>query len=180
MMPKLKEKYLKQVVPELQKTLGYSSPMQVPKLVAIHVNQHIREAIKNRKRLDLAFQEMYQITGQKPIIIKAKKSIANFNVREGMPVAVRTTLRGNHMYQFLENKNAIAFQRIPNFRGFNPKSFDGRGNYTIGIKSQTIFPEILLENVQSTAGLDITLVTTAKDDKAAFALLKALGIPFTS
>lgn len=178
MTPRLKKKYLEEIIPKLQKELGYASPMQVPKIEKITINQAIGVATKNPKLIETAVQELTAIAGQKAVPVKAKKAISNFSLRIGMPIAARVTLRGNHLYEFLDRLITLALPRVRDFRGINKKAFDGRGNYTLGIKTQTIFPEISIEKVNRTSGMDITLVTTAQNDKTAFLLLKEIGLPF--
>ena len=178
MIPRLKTKYHKEVVPALQKELGYGSPMQVPKITKVVINQSIGSATKNLKILDTAVRELTSIAGQKAIVVKAKRSISNFSLRVGMPIAAKITLRNHRMYEFLDRLISLTLTRIPGFSGVNQKAFDGRGNYTLGIKSQTVFPEIKLEEVQRTSGMDISIVATAKDDETAYQLLKSIGLPF--
>ena len=178
MTPRLKTKYFKEIVPKLQKELGYSSPMQVPRIEKITINQCIGIATKNPKMIDNAVEELTMITGQKAVPVKAKKAISNFNLRIGMPIAARVTLRGARLYEFLDRLTSLALPRVRDFRGINKKSFDKRGNYTLGVKMQTIFPEISIEKVTRNTGMDITFVTTAKDDQTALRLLKELGMPF--
>lgn len=178
MIPRLKTKYLETIIPKLQKELNYTSPMQVPKITKIILNQSIGIATKNPKLIDTAIAELTSITGQKAIPVKSKKAISNFNLRIGMPIAVKVTLRGNQLYEFLDRLITLALPRVRDFRGINKKAFDGRGNYTLGIKRQTIFPEISIEKINRTSGMDVTFVTTAQDDKSAYSLLKELGLPF--
>ncbi len=176
---RLREKYLKEVRPQLKKELGYSSIMQVPKILKITINQGVGNGSKNPKILESAQKEMTLIAGQKAVITKSKKAISNFGLREGMPVGVRVTLRDPQiMYEFFDRLITLAIPRIRDFRGLSKRSFDGRGNYTFGIKNQTIFPEIGIETIQRSMGKDITLVTSAKSDAEALALLSALGFPF--
>lgn len=176
--PRLKERYHKEVVPELMKQFSYKNPMQVPKLVKIVLNMGMGEAISNAKALDHAVKELGQVTGQQPVITKAKKSIATFKLREGMPIGTTVTLRRERMYEFLDRFITAALPRIRDFRGIPSKSFDGRGNYSLGIKEQVIFPEIEIDKVDSIHGLDITIVTTAQTDEEGRALLANLGMPF--
>lgn len=178
MIPRLKTKYQQEIIPKLKKELSYHSPMKVPRITKITINQAIGIATKNPKLIDTAIDELTTIAGQKAVPVKAKRAISNFNLRIGMPIAARITLRGKRMYEFLDRLITLALPRVRDFRGINKKSFDGRGNYTLGVKAQTIFPEINLENVQRMAGMDITIVTTAKDDQTAFQLLKEIGLPF--
>jgi large subunit ribosomal protein L5 len=177
-MTRLKDKYRDEVVPELQKQFSYSSPMAIPKIAKVHVNLGLGEAIQNAKLLDAAAKELGMITGQKPVITKARKSIANFKLRQGMPIGCAVTLRGDRMYEFLDRLISIAMPRIRDFRGVSPKSFDGRGNYTLGLKEQTIFPEIDYSKVDNVKGMNITIVTTARNDSEALSLLRGMGMPF--
>ena len=177
-MNRLKEKYETSIRKELTEKFNYTTPMQVPKLEKIVVNMGIGEAVHNSKALDDAIEELTVITGQKPIATKAKKSIANFKLREGMPIGAKVTLRGERMYEFLDKLVSIALPRVRDFRGLSPRAFDGRGNYTIGIKEQLVFPEIEFDDVVKVRGMDVVLVTTAKTNDEAYALLEELGIPF--
>jgi large subunit ribosomal protein L5 len=177
-MSRLRELYKTETVPALTKQFGYSNIMAVPKLVKINVNMGLGEAISNAKLLDVAADELAAITGQKPVITKAKKSIAAFKLRQGMPIGVAVTLRGDRMYEFLDRLISIALPRVRDFRGVPSKSFDGRGNYTLVLKDQLIFPEIDYGKVDKARGMNITVVTNAKSDNEAFELLKALGMPF--
>ena len=177
-MSRLRDIYLTETVPALTKQLGYKNIMAVPKLVKINVNMGLGEAISNAKLLDVAADELAAITGQKPVVTKAKKSIAAFKLRQGMPIGVTVTLRGDRMYEFLDRLISIALPRVRDFRGVPSKSFDGRGNYTLGLKDQLIFPEIDYGKVDKARGMNITVVTNAKSDNEAFELLKALGMPF--
>jgi large subunit ribosomal protein L5 len=177
-MSRLREIYKTETVPALTKQLGYKNIMAVPKLVKINVNMGLGEAISNAKLLDVAADELAAITGQKPVVTKAKKSIAAFKLRQGMPIGVTVTLRGDRMYEFLDRLISIALPRVRDFRGVPSKSFDGRGNYTLGLKDQLIFPEIDYGKVDKARGMNITVVTSAKSDNEAFELLKALGMPF--
>lgn len=174
----LKDTYKKNVVPALRKEFSYKNPMEVPRLEKVVINVGMGEAIANVKLLDAAVKEVSLITGQKPLLTKAKKSIAGFKLREGMPIGCKVTLRGERMYEFLERLLNVALPRIRDFRGVSGKSFDGKGNYTLGIKEQLIFPEIKYDEVVVTHGMDITIVTTAKTNEEAKALLKLLGMPF--
>ena len=175
---KLKEQYKTEVVGTLVKQFNYTSVMQVPKLEKIVVNMGVGEAINNAKAIDDAVADMEMITGQKPVVTKAKKSIANFKLREGMPIGVKVTLRGEKMHDFLEKLINLALPRVRDFRGINGGSFDGRGNYTMGVKEQLIFPEIDYDKINKVRGMDITIVTTAQTDEEGYALLKELGMPF--
>ncbi len=177
-MNRLKEKYLKEIVPSLQKKHNYKSVMEVPKLEKIVVNIGVGDATTNSKLLDAAVADLEQITGQTPVVTKARKSIAGFHVREGQSIGCKVTLRGENMYNFLDKLVTIGLPRVRDFRGVSPKAFDGRGNYTLGIKEQLIFSEIEYDNVVKVRGMDIVLVTTAKNDAEALDLLDELGIPF--
>ena len=177
-MNRLKEKYLKEIVPSLQKKHNYKSVMEVPKLEKIVVNIGVGDATTNSKLLDAAVSDLEQITGQTPVVTKARKSIAGFHVREGQSIGCKVTLRGENMYNFLDKLITIGLPRVRDFRGVSPKAFDGRGNYTLGIKEQLIFSEIEYDNVVKVRGMDIVLVTTAKNDAEALDLLDELGIPF--
>ena len=175
---KLREQYQTEVLPALVKQFNYTSVMQAPRLEKIVVNMGVGEAISNAKVLDDAVADMTQITGQKPVITKAKKSIANFKLREEMPIGCKVTLRGEKMYDFLEKVIKVALPRVRDFRGINGSSFDGRGNYTFGLKEQIIFPEIDYDKISKVRGMDITIVTTAETDQEGYALLKEFGMPF--
>ena len=174
----LKEQYKNEVVANLVKEFNYTSVMQVPRLEKIVINMGVGEAINNTKFLDEAVADLTLIAGQKPVITKAKKSIANFKLREGMPIGAKVTLRGERMYDFLEKLIKISLPRVRDFRGINNTGFDGRGNFTMGVKEQIIFPEIDFDKVNKVRGMDITIVTTAKSDKEGYALLAGLGMPF--
>ncbi|MBI2270191.1 MAG: 50S ribosomal protein L5 [Bacteroidetes bacterium] len=176
--PRLKEKYRKEVVPALQKKFNFSSPMQVPKLLKICVNQGVGEAVADKKLIEGAIKEMTMITGQKAVATYSKKDIANFKLRKGVPIGVRVTLRGNMMYEFLDRLISASLPRIRDFKGINDKSFDGHGNYTLGVTEQIIFPEIDIDKVNKIAGMDITFVTSTEDDNEALALLSEYGLPF--
>lgn len=178
MTSRLKEKYVNEVVPVLMEKFQYSSVMEVPKLEKIVINMGVGEAKENPKLLESAVEELGLISGQKPIVTKAKKSIANFKVREGMPVGTKVTLRGERAYDFLDKLMNISLPRVRDFRGVSPVSFDGRGNYALGIKEQLIFPEIEYDNVEAIRGLDIIIVTTAKTDEEAKTFLEVMGMPF--
>ena len=177
-MARLKERYQKEVAPAIAKEFGIENPMAVPRLSKIVLNMGMGEAVANAKILDTAVDEMRAIAGQKPVITKAKKSIASFKLRQGMPIGVMVTLRGEQMYEFFDRLVSVALPRVRDFRGVSPKAFDGRGNYTIGIREQLIFPEIDFNKVDKLRGMNISIVTTARDDDQARALLKALGMPF--
>ncbi|MBL7803115.1 MAG: 50S ribosomal protein L5 [Saprospiraceae bacterium] len=175
---RLKKKYNEDVVPALMQQFNYSSVMQVPRLQKICINQGIGDATGDKKLVDLAATELSTIAGQKAVATKAKRSVSNFKLREGMPIGVRVTLRGERMYEFLDRLIQIALPRVRDFRGINDKAFDGRGNFTMGITEQIIFPEIDIDKVNKIMGMDITFVTSAQTDAEAFALLKELGMPF--
>jgi large subunit ribosomal protein L5 len=176
--PRVKIKYDQEVIPLLMKEFGYKNKLQVPRMEKIIVNIGMGEAIQNIKFLDSAVKELGQITGQRPIVTKARKSIAGFKLRSGMPIGCKVTLRGQRLYEFFDRLTHVALPRIRDFRGVSEKAFDGRGNFTLGIKEQLIFPEIKYDEIAMTHGMDITIVTTAKSDHEARALLKNLGIPF--
>ncbi|XFA98276.1 50S ribosomal protein L5 [Candidatus Izemoplasma sp. B36] len=177
-MNRLQEKYKETIVPALIEKFNYTSIMQAPKISKIVVNIGAGDAVANPKVLDDAVNELAQITGQKPLITRAKKSIASFKLREGMPIGCKVTLRGERMYEFFDRLVTIALPRVRDFRGVNPRGFDGRGNYTLGVKEQLIFPEINYDNVSKIRGMDIVIVTTANTDQEAFELLKQFGMPF--
>ena len=178
MAARLKERYHKDIAPQVAKEFGITNPMAVPRLEKIVVNMGMGEAIGNPKILDTAADELRAVTGQKPVVTKAKKSIASFKLRQGMPIGVVVTLRGDRMYEFLDRLVSVALPRVRDFRGVSPKAFDGRGNYTIGIREQLIFPEIDFNKVDKLRGRNISIVTTARNDEQARALLKGLGMPF--
>lgn len=178
MAARLKEKYLKEIKPALQKELGIENTMAVPRLEKIVLNMGLGEATQNVKVMDPLISDLAQITGQKPVTTKAKKSIAAFKVRAGMPIGAMVTLRGDKMYEFLDRLISTALPRVRDFRGVSSKSFDGRGNYTLGMRDQLIFPEIDYARVEKLKGMNVTIVTTAKDDNDARALLKHFGMPF--
>ena len=179
MTSRLKEKYINEVVPALMEKFQYKNVMEVPKLEKIVINMGIGDAKDNPKALESAVKELSLITGQKPIVTKAKKSIANFKLRKGMNVGTKVTLRGERMYDFLDKLMNISLPRVRDFRGISPSSFDGRGNYALGIKEQLIFPEIEYDKVDKIRGMDVTFVTTAKTDEEARELLRLLGMPFS-
>ncbi len=178
MAARLKDRYQKEVAPAIGKEFGIKNPMAIPRVEKIVINMGMGEAIANAKILDTAADELRAVTGQKPVITKAKKSIASFKLRQGMPIGVMVTLRGDRMYEFLDRFVSIALPRVRDFRGVSPKAFDGRGNYTIGVREQLIFPEIDFNKVDKLRGMNISIVTTARDDEQARALLKGLGMPF--
>ena len=177
-MNRLKEKYLNEIVPSLKEKHGYKTIMEVPKIEKIVVNMGVGDATSNSKLMDAATHDLALITGQKPVITKAKKSIAGFKLREGQPIGCKVTLRGENMYNFLDKLISIALPRVKDFRGVSKKSFDGRGNYTLGIKEQLIFSEIEFDDVVKVRGMDIVIVTTAKTNEEAYDLLNGIGIPF--
>lgn len=175
---KLKEKYLKEVVPQLTKEFGYTNNMQVPRLEKVVINMGLGEATANAKAIESGLKDLTAIAGQKPVVNRARKSIATFKVRKGMPVGASVTLRGERMFDFLSKLINISLPRIRDFRGLSNKSFDGRGNYSLGVKEQIMFPEINYENVDAIRGMDISIVTTARNDQEGRALLLAIGMPF--
>ena len=177
-MNRLQEKYINSVKPELVNRFNYSSSMEIPKVDKIVVNMGVGDAVSNSKVLDDAVAELQAITGQKPVVTKAKKSIASFKLREGMPIGCKVTLRGERMYEFLDKLVSISLPRVRDFHGISDNAFDGRGNYTLGVKEQLIFPEINFDNIKKIRGMDIVIVTTAKTDEEGRALLSLLGMPF--
>ena len=177
-MNRLQEKYNETVKPSLMKEYNYSTVMECPKLVKVVINMGVGDAIANSKLLDEAYDELTQISGQKPVITKAKKSIANFKLREGMSIGCKVTLRGERMYEFLDKLFNISLPRVRDFHGVSNTAFDGRGNYTLGVKEQLIFPEINFDKVNKVRGMDVVIVTTAKTNKEAQSLLAGLGMPF--
>jgi large subunit ribosomal protein L5 len=176
--PRMKTRYDKEIAPQLREQFGYKSPMQTPKLVKITVNMGVGDAKINARALDRAVDELTIITGQRAQVTRAKKSIAGFKIREGMPIGTKVTLRGARIWEFLDRLVSIALPRIRDFRGLSPGSFDGRGNYSIGIREQIIFPEVDYDDVETVRGLDVTITTSADTDEEAFALLRELGLPF--
>jgi large subunit ribosomal protein L5 len=178
--PRLKEKFVKEIVPVLKEKFQYKSVMQVPKLTKIVVNKGIGAAVADKKLVEQGVDELTTITGQKAVATYSKKAISNFKLRENMPIGAKVTLRGNIMYEFLDRLMTVALPRVRDFKGVNEKGFDGRGNYTLGVKEQIIFPEISIDKVNRISGMDITFVTTAKTDEEAFELLKAFGMPFAN
>ena len=176
----MKEKYSDEVAKMLMEKFGYKNIMEIPKIEKVVLNMGVGEAVSNPKVLDVAINDMTIIAGQKPVVTRAKKSIAAFKVREGMPIGAKVTLRGQRMYEFLDKLLNIALPRVRDFRGVSPKSFDGRGNYSMGIKEQLIFPEIEYDKVDKVRGMDIIIVTTAKTDEEARELLKLMGMPFSA
>lgn len=179
-VPRLKEQYENEIRPQLKDELGLSSIMQVPRIEKITLNMGVGEAKTDAKQLDAAMDELTIIAGQRPQIRKARKSVAQFKIREGMPIGAKVTLRGARMYEFLDRLVSIALPRIRDFRGLNPRSFDGRGNYSLGVREQIIFPEIDYDAIQQVRGLDVTITTSAETDEQARALLQAFGLPFAS
>ena len=177
-MARLKEMYVSEVAPALMKKFGYKNVMQIPKLDKVVINVGCGEAKENSKVIEAVCNDLATITGQKPIVCKAKKSVANFKLREGMPIGVKVTLRADKMYEFVDRLFNVAFPRVRDFKGINPNSFDGRGNYSTGIKEQLIFPEIEFDKVDKVRGMDINFITTAKTDEEAKELLALLGAPF--
>jgi large subunit ribosomal protein L5 len=178
-VPRLRSKYTGEVIPELQKRFEYSSSMQVPRITKICLNQGVGKATSDKKMVDAAVEELTLITGQKAVPTMATKDISNFKLRKGVPIGARVTLRGDQMYEFLDRLISVALPRTRDFRGVKASGFDGRGNFTFGVKEQIIFPEIDLEKIKAINGMDITLVTTAKTNEEARALLEAFGFPFT-
>lgn len=176
-MSNLKERYQTEIVSKLQKELGYANVMRVPKITKITLNMGVGAAAQDKKAIEGAVKDMTAIAGQKPVVTKARKSIAGFKIREGWPIGCKVTLRGHKMYEFLERLIEIAIPRIRDFRGFSNKSFDGRGNYSLGIKEQIVFPEIEYDKIEKIRGMDITITTTAETNDAAAALLRAFGFP---
>jgi large subunit ribosomal protein L5 len=176
-VPRLKTRFREELVPQLQKELGYANPMEVPRFEKVVLNMGVGEAARDAKVLDGAVEDLTTITGQRPVITKARRSIASFKLREGMSIGAKVTLRGDRMWEFLDRLLATALPRIRDFRGLDPAAFDGRGNYTIGITEQLVFPEIDYDKVQAVRGMDITVVTTARNDEEGVALLRALGFP---
>uniref|UniRef100_UPI001062B859 50S ribosomal protein L5 n=1 Tax=Dinghuibacter silviterrae TaxID=1539049 RepID=UPI001062B859 len=177
-MPRLQTKYRDEVAPALQKKFAYKSAMQVPKLEKICLNRGVNGAVADKKLVDVAVEELTMITGQKAVPTYSKKDISNFKLRKNMPIGARVTLRGERMYEFLDRLIAVSLPRVRDFKGVNDKAFDGRGNYTLGIQEQIIFPEIDIDKVNKITGMDITFVTTAANNEEAYELLKELGIPF--
>lgn len=176
--PRLQDKYHNDVIPALMKKFGYKSIMEVPKLSKICLNRGVNGAVADKKLVDIAVDEMTQITGQKAVATMSKKDISNFKLRKNMPIGARVTLRGVKMYEFLDRLISSALPRVRDFKGVNEKSFDGRGNYTLGVTEQIIFPEIDIDKVNKITGMDITFVTTAKNNEEAYELLKEMGMPF--
>lgn len=177
---RLKQRYLEEIRPQLIERFGYSSPMQAPRIEKITVNMGVGDAKQDSNVLDAATQQLATITGQRPNVRRARKSIAQFKVREGMPVGVAVTLRGERSYEFLDRLMSVAIPRIRDFRGLSPNAFDGRGNYSLGLREQIIFPEVDYDEIDQVRGLDVTITTTAASDEEAFALLQAFGMPFAA
>ncbi len=178
MVARMIEKYQQDVAPTLFKEFGYTSPMQVPRVVKVVVNVGLGEAVQNGKAIDAAVGDITAITGQKPMVIKARKSIASFKLREGMPIGVMVTLRGGRMYEFLDRLFNAALPRLRDFRGVSPKAFDGRGNFTLGLKEQLIFPEIEYDKIDKLRGMEVSIITSARNDEEGRRLLQLLGMPF--
>ena len=179
-VPRLKERYLKEVVPGLKTKFEYKSVMQVPKITKIVINKGVGAAVSDKKLVEVAVEEITQIAGQKAVATISKKAISNFKLRENMPIGVKVTLRGDRMYEFLDRLTTVSLARVRDFKGVSEKGFDGRGNYTLGVKEQIIFPEISIDKVSKISGMDITFVTTAPTDEEAYALLAAIGMPFSN
>ncbi len=177
-MARLKEKYRNQVIAEMMKEFGYKNPMQVPRLEKITLNIGVGEATQNIKAIDSAVADLVAITGQKPVVTRAKKAIANFKLREGVPIGCMVTLRRDHMYEFLDRLIHVALPRVRDFKGISDRSFDGRGNYSLGLREQIMFPEIQADKVEKPRGLTVSITTTAKTDQEARALLRFMGMPF--
>jgi large subunit ribosomal protein L5 len=180
MAARLKEIYLNKVVPSLMEKFQYKSIMQVPKITKISINKGIGAAVADKKLVDVGVEELGIITGQKAVATKSKNAISNFKLRENMPIGAKVTLRGERMYEFLDRLTAVALPRVRDFKGVSEKGFDGRGNYTLGVKEQIIFPEISIEKIAKITGMDITFVTTAKTDEESYELLRLLGMPFSN
>ncbi|GAA4348397.1 50S ribosomal protein L5 [Hymenobacter saemangeumensis] len=179
-MARLKEIYKKDVVPALQEKFQFKSIMQVPRITKICINRGIGAAVADKKLVDNGVDELTTITGQKAVATIAKRSVSNFKLREGMPIGAKVTLRGEKMYEFMDRLLTVALPRVRDFKGINDKGFDGRGNYTLGVKEQIIFPEISIDKIKSISGMDITFVTTAENDEQSYELLKAFGMPFAN
>lgn len=177
---RLKDKYLNEVVPALKEKFQYKSSMQVPTLTKIVINRGVGAAVADKKLIDASIEEISQIAGQRAVATLSRKAISNFKLRENMPIGVKVTLRGNRMYEFLDRLTAVALPRVRDFKGISDKGFDGRGNYTFGVKEQIIFPEISIDKVAKILGMDITFVTTAPTDQESYELLKAMGMPFAN
>jgi len=178
-VPRLKERFVKEIVPSLKEKFQYKSIMQVPKITKIVINKGVGAAVSDKKLIDIAIEEISQIAGQKAVATISKKAISNFKLREDMPIGVKVTLRGDKMYEFLDRLTTVSLARVRDFKGISEKGFDGRGNYTLGVKEQIIFPEISIDKVSKISGMDITFVTTARTNEEAKALLEEFGFPFT-
>ncbi len=178
--PRLKNKYVKEIVPALKEKFNYDSVMQVPKIEKICINKGMGVAVADKKLIDVGIEEISTISGQKAVATRSKKDISNFKLRSGVPIGVRVTLRGDKMFEFLDRLMNISLPRVRDFKGVNAKGFDGRGNYTLGVKEQIIFPEISIEKVNKISGMDITFVTSAQSDEESYELLKAFGMPFAN
>jgi len=179
-VPRLKERFVKEVVASLKEKFQYKSVIQVPKITKIVINKGVGAAVSDKKLVDVAVEEISQIAGQKAVATISKKAISNFKLRENMPIGVKVTLRGDRMYEFLDRLTTVSLPRVRDFKGVSEKGFDGRGNYTLGVKEQIIFPEISIDKVSKISGMDITFVTTANTDEEAYALLAAVGMPFSN
>lgn len=177
-MSRLKERYNNEIVPALREEFNYANVNEVPRVEKIVINMGVGEAVADSKQLDAAMEELALISGQRPVITRARKSVANFKIRDGMAIGCKVTLRGQRMYEFLDKLISVSLPRIRDFRGVSPRSFDGRGNYSLGIREQLVFPEISYDRISTTRGMDIVIVTSAKSDEEAFGLLKAIGMPF--
>ncbi len=177
-VPRLKKRYTEEIAPKLMEHFGYRSPMQIPRLLKININRGVGKATQDKKLIEAAIEELTAITGQRAVATIARKSISNFHLREGMPIGVRVTLRGDKMWEFIDRLISVSLPRVRDFRGISPKSFDGHGNYTLGIREQIIFPEIDIDKVNHITGMDITFVTSTDSDEEAFELLKEIGLPF--
>jgi large subunit ribosomal protein L5 len=178
-IPRLKDKYISEIIPLLSEKFQYKSVMQVPKMVKIAINRGIGDAVSDKKLVDVGVLELTTVTGQQAVATIAKKSVSNFKLREGMPIGAKVTLRGDRMYEFLDRLLTVALPRVRDFKGVKSRGFDGRGNYSLGVQEQIIFPEISIDKINKIAGMDITFVTTAKTDEESLALLKAFGMPFS-
>ena len=178
-IPRLKDKYISEIIPLLKEKFQYKSVMQVPKVVKIALNRGIGDAVSDKKLVDVGVSELTIVTGQQAVATIAKKSVSNFKLREGMPIGAKVTLRGDRMYEFLDRLLTVALPRVRDFKGVKARGFDGRGNYSLGVQEQIIFPEISIDKINKIAGMDITFVTTAKTDEESLALLKAFGMPFS-
>ena len=178
-MPRLKDKYISEIIPLLKEKFQYKTVMQVPRVAKISINRGIGDAVSDKKLVDIGVAELTTVTGQQAVATIAKKSVSNFKLREGMPIGAKVTLRGDRMYEFLDRLLNVALPRVRDFKGVKSKGFDGRGNYSLGVQEQIIFPEISIDKINKIAGMDITFVTTAKTDEESLALLKAFGMPFS-